>query len=52
MVCDEELFAVKAPEGMADLTQGVKNVVVGGRAGSTDLFKQANVQSIDPIQMN
>jgi len=47
MVCDEELYSVQAPQGFSDLTLGVKNVVVGGKAGSTDLFKHANVQSVD-----
>lgn len=52
MVCDEELFSVKAPEGYSDLTSGVTNVVVSGNAGSTDLFKHASVQSVDAIHMN
>jgi len=52
MVCDEDLYSVEAPEGFSDLTQGVKNVIVGGKAGSTELFKHASVQSIDALTMN
>jgi len=39
MVCDEELYALKAPEGYADLTAGIQNVIVGGKASAkSDLF--------------
>ena len=52
MVCDEEMFSVKAPEGFSDLTSGVKNVLVSGKAGSTDLFKNAKVSSMDAVTFN
>lgn len=43
LVCDEELFTVKAPEGFNQFTAGISNVLVGGKAGDSDLFKHANV---------
>jgi len=52
MVCDEEMFGVKAPEGYSELTSGVKNVLVSGKAGSTELFKNANVKSLDAVTFN
>lgn len=41
MVCDEELYSLKAPEGYSELTAGIKNVIVGGHAGNSDLFAHA-----------
>ena len=41
MVCDAELYSLKAPEGYSELTAGIKNVIVGGKAGSSDLFASA-----------
>lgn len=48
MVCDEELYSVKAPEGYSELTAGIKNVIVAGKAGNSELFKNASVKSVDP----
>lgn len=52
MVVDEDVFSVKAPAGYNDFTKGVKNVLVGGRAGTTELFRNASVKSIDSITLN
>ena len=52
LVCDEDVFSVKAPEGYSDLTKDVKHVLVAGRASSTGLFKNATVKSIDPISLD
>jgi len=52
MVCDEELYGVKAPEGYSDLTSGVKNVLVSGNAGTTHLFRNANVSSLNALSFN
>jgi hypothetical protein len=41
MVCDEELYSMKAPEGYSEMTSGIKNVIVGGKAGKSDLFASA-----------
>lgn len=43
MVCDEELYGLQAPEGFSDLTAGIKNILVGGKAsGKSSLFANAN----------
>jgi len=50
VVCDEEVYGVKAPESYLELTMGVKNVIVGGHSSSkSELFKNAKAVSIDPI---
>lgn len=41
MICDEELYSFKVPEGVSDLTQGIKHVLVNGKAQHTELFKNA-----------
>jgi len=41
MVCDAELYSLKAPEGYSELTSSIKNVIVGGEAGQSDLFASA-----------
>lgn len=51
-VVDQDVFNVKAPEGYSDLTSGVKNVLVAGKAGRTELFKGAKVQSLDVVTIN
>lgn len=52
MVCDEDIYGVKAPEGYSDLTTSIKHVIVAGKAGSTELFKNASVKSVDPFTLN
>lgn len=43
MVCDEDLYSIKAPEGFNQFTAMLTDVVVGGKAGDSELFKHANV---------
>ena len=52
MVCDADLFSVKAPDAYSDVSSGIKNVIVSGKASSTNLFKKAKVQSIDPVTLD
>ena len=47
LICDPDLYALKAPEGFAENTKGIKNVVVRGQAGQTDLFSHAHAQAHD-----
>lgn len=50
VVCDEEVYAVKAPESYLELTAGVKNVIVAGICSSkSELFKNAKAVSMDSI---
>jgi hypothetical protein len=52
VVCDEEVYGVKAPESYIELTARVKNVLVGGHSSSkSELFKNAKAVSIDPITL-
>lgn len=41
MVCDEELYSFKVPEGVSGMAQGIKHVLVNGKAQHTELFKNA-----------
>ena len=53
MVCDEEIYGVKAPESYLELTAGVINVLVSGHASSkSELFRNASATSLDPITLH
>lgn len=53
LVCDEEIFGIKAPEGYSEHTSGIKNVLVGGHVNSkSELFPHAKVKSMDPVTLH
>ena len=55
VVCDSDFYSLEVPPAAAaeyqEMCQGVSHALVAGKAGQTELFKNAQAKSVDPFTL-